>query len=325
MGRRFENGVVGNQGSIGQISITTNTISTTQTNTDLILDPQGTGTTQIVGNMALKDQGQLRLNNTANTFYTILRSASGLTANRTLTFPDSNGSSGYVIQTDGSGNLSWVAQTAAGLTVSDQTSSGTVHYPLISTSTTGSITAINVSTTKLAYYPVSGILFSTIGQHPDVIGSTTASGTLTIRGNNTATKASASVLMTDGVASTTTATGTLVVTGGVGVSGQITTATLSATTITETSSIVLKENILPISNALDLITSLQGYIYDRKDGSSKNEAGLIAEEVYKVIPNLVKLDEEGNPASIQYTKLTAYLVECVKTLQEEIALLKGGK
>jgi len=325
MGRRFENGVVGNQGSIGQISITNNTISTTQTNTDLIFDPQGTGTTQVVGNMVLKDQGQLRLNNTANSFYTTLRSASTMVANRTLTFPDSSGTNGYVMSTDGSGNLSWTAQTAAGLSVTDQLSSGTVYYPHFSTTTTGSMTAINTSTTKLTFTPSTGSLFSTIGQHPDLIGSASSSGTLTIRGTSSATKATASVLMTDAVASTTTATGTLVVTGGVGVSGQITVATLSATTITETSSIALKENILPICNALNLITSLQGYIYDRKDGSSKNEPGLIAEEVYKIIPNLVKLDEEGKPASIQYTKLTAYLVECVKTLQEEIALLKGGK
>lgn len=40
--------------------------------------------------------------------------ATNLTSNRTLKFPDSNGSSGYVLQTDGAGNLSWVAQTGGG-------------------------------------------------------------------------------------------------------------------------------------------------------------------------------------------------------------------
>ena len=40
--------------------------------------------------------------------------ASGFTANRTWTLPDSNGTAGYVLSTNGSGVLSWVAQTGGG-------------------------------------------------------------------------------------------------------------------------------------------------------------------------------------------------------------------
>ncbi len=147
-------------------------------------------------------------------------------------------------------------------------------------------------------------------------GSSTNSGTLTLRGTTSATKATASVLMTDGVASSTTGTGTLVVTGGVGISGQLT-----CTTLVETSSIAFKENVMPIENALNLILQLVGVTYDRKD-QARNEAGLIAEEVYKVVPSLVSLDENGNPYGIQYTKITAYLVECIKSLKQEINELK---
>ena len=99
--------------------------------------------------------------------------------------------------------------------------------------------------------------------------------------------------------------------------------TVQAATLTETSSITLKENISPIENALDSISKLVGVVYDRKDGSSKDEAGLIAEEVNEVLPNLVRKDAAGNPESIQYTKLTAYLIEAVKSLKEEIVELKG--
>ena len=56
---------------------------------------------------------------------------------------------------------------------------------------------------------------------------------------------------------------------------------------------------------MDAITSLVGVIYDRKDGSKKNEPGLIAEEVNKVIPNLVSKDGDGNAEGIYYSKLTA--------------------
>lgn len=94
--------------------------------------------------------------------------------------------------------------------------------------------------------------------------------------------------------------------------------TMSAATITETSSITLKENITPIENALDSIVQLAGKIYDRKDGSTQNEAGLIAEEVNEVIPNVVSKDEDGNPQSISYSRLTAYLVEAVKEIKEKV-------
>ena len=99
----------------------------------------------------------------------------------------------------------------------------------------------------------------------------------------------------------------------------------TATSVTETSSIVYKENVNPITDALDAVLSLVGVTYDRKDGSRKNEAGLIAEEVSEVLPNLITYNEEGKPDGIQYTKLTAYLVEAVKALKAEIDQLKGSK
>lgn len=96
-------------------------------------------------------------------------------------------------------------------------------------------------------------------------------------------------------------------------------------TITETSSIALKENINPIENALDSITQLLGVTYDRKDGTTKNEAGLIAEDVDRVIPSVVARDANGNPIGINYSRLSAYLIEAVKSLKTEIDQLKGKK
>jgi hypothetical protein len=94
-------------------------------------------------------------------------------------------------------------------------------------------------------------------------------------------------------------------------------------TLTEASSISLKENIDPITGALSLILGINGYTYDRKDGSRKQEPGLIAEEVEQVLPNIVQKDDEGNPTGIQYTKIIAYLVESIKELKAEIDTLKG--
>jgi hypothetical protein len=85
----------------------------------------------------------------------------------------------------------------------------------------------------------------------------------------------------------------------------------------------LKDNIDPIQNALNYITKLSGVTYDRKDGSAKNRAGLIAEEVEQVLPNVVQKDENGAPTGIHYTNLIAYLVESIKELKAEIDILKG--
>jgi hypothetical protein len=98
--------------------------------------------------------------------------------------------------------------------------------------------------------------------------------------------------------------------------------TFTASSITETSSIAYKENVNPIDSALDKVLQLIGVTYDRKDGSSKNEAGLIAEDVAKVLPNIVS-EKEGKPEGIQYTKLTAYLIECIKELNAKIERLEG--
>jgi len=106
---------------------------------------------------------------------------------------------------------------------------------------------------------------------------------------------------------------------------QPSTGTLTVTNIVESSSITLKENINPIENALDSILRLTGVVYDRKDGSRKNEAGLIAEQVNEILPNLVTKDINGNPEGINYTKLGAYLIEAVKSLKKEIDVIKGVK
>ena len=64
--------------------------------------------------------------------------------------------------------------------------------------------------------------------------------------------------------------------------------------------------------------------FEYKD-SGRSDVGLIAEEVDKVLPNLVTHGESGKAEGINYTKLTAYLIEAIKTLKAEIDQLKGNK
>jgi hypothetical protein len=103
---------------------------------------------------------------------------------------------------------------------------------------------------------------------------------------------------------------------------QPSTGTLSTTLFNETSSMALKENFRPIENALDKILQLTGLIYDRKDGSNKDEVGLIAEDVDRIIPNVVGKDSEGNPNNIAYQRLVAYIIESIKELNLEISKIQ---
>jgi hypothetical protein len=322
MGRKVSIGVVGSGGGLGTIvaSGTGNTLTTAVTNQNLIIDPNGTGITQIIGATQLNAQSELRLADSDSSNYVSFRSAATVASNVTWTLPNADGTNGYVLSTNGSGTLSWLSLSSAGVAITDAGSTATVHYPIFATNsgsiiTTGQTTAMN-NRANLAFVPSTGELTATALNAANHYGSNSNSGTITIRGTTSATKATASVLMTDAVASSTTTTGTLVVTGGVGVSGQITT-----TTLVETSSIAFKENVNPIDNALAAIMQLVGVTYDRKD-NNEHEAGLIAEEVNKILPDLVSKDANGDPHGIKYTKLTAYLIEAIKSLKQEINELK---
>ena len=327
MGRKVSIGVVGSGGGLGTIvaSGTGNTLTTALTNQNLIIDPNGTGTvditaeTNVTGNVTIVNQGDLRLREASGngTNYIAMQAAATMAADYTITWPAAvSATNGFVLSSDTSGNLSW-ASAGGNISVADPGASATVHYPFFGTAS-GSIptTLSPLARSNLSFVPSTGELTATALNAANHYGSNSNSGTITIRGTTSATKATASVLMTDAVASSSTTTGTLVVTGGVGVSGQITAATL-----VETSSIAFKENVNPIDNALAAIMQLVGVTYDRKD-NNEHEAGLIAEEVNKILPDLVSKDANGDPHGIKYTKLTAYLIEAIKSLKQEINELK---
>lgn len=89
----------------------------------------------------------------------------------------------------------------------------------------------------------------------------------------------------------------------------------------ETSARKYKENIKPITNALSKVLKLEGVSYNKKN-SHKEEIGLVADDVEKVLPELVG-KEEGEVESLSYTRLTSVLVEAVKELTAKVDYLEG--
>ena len=86
-----------------------------------------------------------------------------------------------------------------------------------------------------------------------------------------------------------------------------------------------KENIKPIESALDKAMQLQGVTFDWKDSESildiKEDIGFIAQDVEKVLPELVRDSGKGN-LSLRYQGITPILLEAIKELKAEIEELK---
>ena len=88
----------------------------------------------------------------------------------------------------------------------------------------------------------------------------------------------------------------------------------------------LKENIKPIESALDKVTKLQGVTFDWKESNSildiKEDIGFIAQDVQKVVPELVRENKNGM-LSMRHQGIAPILLEAIKELKAEIDLLKS--
>jgi hypothetical protein len=88
----------------------------------------------------------------------------------------------------------------------------------------------------------------------------------------------------------------------------------------QTSSQRWKTNVATIESPLEKIQALRGvsFNWDKAHGGTAS-IGLIAEEVAKVIPELVATEADGRTASgVNYGNLVALLIEGVKQQQQQI-------
>ena len=96
-------------------------------------------------------------------------------------------------------------------------------------------------------------------------------------------------------------------------SGQITSATYFYS-----SDAALKEDIQTIENPLEKVQALRGVSYKWKD-TGRKDIGLVADEVQKVLPELVV---ENEHKQMDYGHMIGLLVEAIKEQQKEIEELK---
>jgi hypothetical protein len=111
--------------------------------------------------------------------------------------------------------------------------------------------------------------------------------------------------------------GTFVATIGVGI--------WTSGDVTAYSDIRVKDNIEVIKNAVDKIKQIRGVTFTRKDASEENKdkrhAGVIAQEVMKVLPEVVTGTEEDK-YSVAYGNMAGLFIEAIKEQQTQIEELK---
>ena len=125
---------------------------------------------------------------------------------------------------------------------------------------------------------------------------------------------------------------------GVGTAASGTTGQIRATndiTAFYSSDESLKENVKNIENPLEKVSQINGVTFDwtedyiKENGGEdkyfvrKNDVGVIAQEIEKVLPQVVATREDGIKA-VKYDRIVALLIESVKELKKEIEELKSG-
>lgn len=99
-----------------------------------------------------------------------------------------------------------------------------------------------------------------------------------------------------------------------------------------TSDINFKDNITPIIGSIDKVMKISGVEFDWKPlteeqkvwlhGNDGHDVGVIAQEIEKVLPEVVTTRENGFKA-VRYEKLIPLLIEAIKELKQEIDSLKN--
>lgn len=94
-----------------------------------------------------------------------------------------------------------------------------------------------------------------------------------------------------------------------------------------TSDFQLKENITPITNALDKIAQIEGVEFDWKEisdeerkyvhGNHGHDIGVIAQQIEKILPEAVQTRENGYKA-VDYKKIIPLLIETIKELNHKV-------
>jgi len=159
--RRITTGIGGGP-VLGTFTALENNLQTIETNTDIVLDPNGSGEIKENAHMQVNAGGSFKFADADSSNYVAFKAPSTVSSNVTWTLPTGDGTNGQVLKTDGSGNLTF---TDPGITTSNQTADTGTYYVAImddADANDGLVTGVNYSSGKLYYQPSTGTLTSTV-------------------------------------------------------------------------------------------------------------------------------------------------------------------
>ena len=102
------------------------------------------------------------------------------------------------------------------------------------------------------------------------------------------------------------------VTGGIRATGDI----------TAFSDLKWKQNLVKIPNALEKISKINGYTFEMIQEPGVRKAGVIAQELMTVLPEVVSSDLDGN-LSVAYGNVISLLIEAIKELEDKVHKLSN--
>lgn len=102
------------------------------------------------------------------------------------------------------------------------------------------------------------------------------------------------------------------------------TGTLNATIFNSLSDITVKEDIVNITSGMDIVNQILPVSFTWRDNKRKSY-GVIAQQIEKVLPEIIETQEETGLKSVSYTQIIPFLIQAIKELKEEIVILKGKK
>ena len=95
--------------------------------------------------------------------------------------------------------------------------------------------------------------------------------------------------------------------------------------VNQSSDIRFKKNVNTINNALDKVLKLRGVTYEwktdefpEKHFAAGTTYGVIAQEVEKIIPELVSTNETDGYKSVAYSNMVSLFIEAIKEQQQQI-------